>query len=111
VSKFRENRNLWTYCEFNYLYANLWTFKDPKRIPRRSEKIHDDVQLLFLVSNISRKSKIFGDANSNIFTRIFRHPTVHLDLKELLELKEFKDLDLLEHSKRSKDPKIPSDTR
>jgi hypothetical protein len=31
--------------------------------------------------------------------RIFRHSTAHLDLKDLLELKEFKDLDLLEHSK------------
>jgi hypothetical protein len=51
--------------------------------------------------------------NSNIFTRIFRHLTVHLGLKDLLELKEFKDLglkvlklrkllnlNLLEHSKK-----------
>jgi hypothetical protein len=32
--------------------------------------------------------------NSNIFTQIFEHSTIHLDLKDLLELKEFKDLGL-----------------
>jgi hypothetical protein len=47
--------------------------------------------------------------NSNIFARIFRYSTTHIDLKNILEFKEFKDLKLrkltnltfLEH------PKIP----
>jgi hypothetical protein len=34
--------------------------------------------------------------NSNIFTRIFGHSTVRLDLKDLLKLKEFKDLEHIE---------------
>jgi hypothetical protein len=42
---------------------------------------------------LPKKIEIFGVVvNSNIFTRIFGHSTVHLDLKDLLELKEFKDL-------------------
>jgi hypothetical protein len=43
------------------------------------------------------KVEIFGGVvNLNIFTRIFRHSTVHLDLRDFLELKEFRDLELIE---------------
>jgi hypothetical protein len=46
--------------------------------------------------------------NSNIFARIFRYSTTHIDLKNILEFKEFKDLKLrklmnltfLEHPKK-----------
>jgi hypothetical protein len=51
--------------------------------------------LLFFRAKYFEKFEIFGYvANSNIFTQIFRHSAVRLDLKDLLELGKFRDLEL-----------------
>jgi hypothetical protein len=79
--------------------SNL-TFLNIQRSKVDPEKIQNGVELLFFSCQTFDKIINFGDVvNSNIFTRIFGHSTVHLDLEDL-GLKEFKDLelDLLEHS-------------
>jgi hypothetical protein len=68
-------RNVWRYCEFKYLYANLWTFDCSSwtfkvDLQEDPDKIQDDVQLLFFfVSNISKKSKSLEMLRIQIFLR------------------------------------------
>jgi hypothetical protein len=74
---------------------NLTLLNVQRRSPIRPEKLQDDYNCRYRVKHFE-KIEIFGDVtNSNIFTRIFRYLTIHLDLKDFLEFKDLKFRKLL----------------
>jgi hypothetical protein len=83
--KLKELKNLELELSNSWTWPS-WTFKeDPKKIQGISQddpkKYKMKCNCCFSVNHF-KKIEIFGHVNLNIFTWIFRHSTVHLDLKD-----------------------------